>query len=74
MVFTLEHASGVHLDELHVVSDDDYGAAGFAYLHEQFGYLFSCFEVEVACRLVGEDEFGSVEYGSCYDDALLLAS
>jgi hypothetical protein len=53
---------------------DNRHAALFVEPFEQFDDLLACFEVEVACWLVGEDDGGVVGEGARDGDALLLSA
>ena len=70
----LDHASAHVVDHLAVVGDDDDGRAGLVDPVEQLHHADRGDRVEVAARLVGEQQRRVVDEGAGDRDALLLAA
>ena len=69
-----QDAIGIFCSQLAVTRHDKRGVEGAALIVEQYEYLLSCFDVEVACRFIGKYERRLLDEGSGYGHPLLFTA
>ena len=74
LVFASQHSCGILLHELHIVSGHKHSGALTGNFAQMVDNLLAGLRVEIAGRLVGENQPGLVEQGAGNDYALLLAT